>query len=608
MTVEPSSDLKTTTLNHFEGDFCTFYERYVTNASKIGRNEYKALCPFHKETNPSFNFNRETGLYYCHGCDKGGDFIDFYARINSLDIERDFVKILQGIATDFNITIKDTWNPDKGQIITTYDYKDESGNILFQVCRLEPKGFTQRKPDGKGGWINNTLGVRRVLYRLPEVIKDQKIFIVEGEKDSDNLHSLGFTTTCNPGGAGKWLPEYSESLRGKEVVLIPDNDPPGREHMTKVARSLQGIAASIKWFELPDLPEKGDISDWLEFYRNDKEALAERLNIMIADIPEYKPPKNPSIKDAILRASEFQSRPIEPRRSYLHPWLREQSIVLVSGFRGIGKSWFGLQVLIAVAIGKQFGPWQSESPVPCLYLDGEMPCSDTSERLKMLQASNDCDLHIYSEDYANELGLPRAHLGNSEWRDEMKLVLIDLGIRVWVVDNIASLASGLDENAKKDWDPINAWLLELRFSNISTILLHHVGKEGHQRGTSAREDNIDISILLKQPHDYSPEDGCRFIPQFTKARISHKDLPLLGDIEFKLIEDSGHYAWQWGNVKKEIKRECLRMLTEGSDYDSICSVLGISKGYITKMKKQFIRDGMLSSIMKLTPDGKMFIA
>ena len=83
----------------------------------------------------------------------------------------------------------------------------------------------------------------------------------------------------------------------------------------------------------------------------------------------------------------------------------------------------------------------------------------------------------------------------------MKSILLTRKIELWIIDNLASLASGLDENAKKDWDPINAWLLELRFAEISTIMLHHVNKDGGQRGTSAREDNLDISVLLKSPHD-----------------------------------------------------------------------------------------------------------
>jgi putative DNA primase/helicase len=164
----------------------------------------------------------------------------------------------------------------------------------------------------------------------------------------------------------------------------------------------------------------------------------------------------------------------------------------------------------------------------------------------------------------------------------------------------------LDENVKKDWDPINQWLLELRFAGISTIVLHHMNKDGGQRGTSAREDNIDISISLKTPHDYTPEDGARFILHFSKSRVATKDLPLIGDIQFKLTEGDGQLIWTWGNVKGERKREILKMLDENLDYKTITETLDISKGYITKVKKQAIEDGHLSKTGKLTQDG--FIA
>lgn len=144
------------------------------------------------------------------------------------------------------------------RIIATYAYHDEADALLFQVVRFDPKGFAQRRPDGIGGWVWRLNKTRRVLYRLPELLEavaaEQMIFIAEGEKDA----------TCNPGGAGKWRDEYMQHLNGASVVVLPDNDQPGRDHGQKVARSLHGVAASVKVLDLPGLPEHGDISDWIE--------------------------------------------------------------------------------------------------------------------------------------------------------------------------------------------------------------------------------------------------------------------------------------------------------------------------------------------------------
>src|SRR5262245_37567432 len=111
-----------------------------------------------------------------------------------------------------------------GKIIATYDYEDESGKLLFQVVRHEPKDFRQRVPNGTG-WSYSLNGTRRVLYRLPDLLASASIiWLVEGEKDADRLASLGLTATTAPMGAGKWKPEYSEILRGRHIIIVPDND------------------------------------------------------------------------------------------------------------------------------------------------------------------------------------------------------------------------------------------------------------------------------------------------------------------------------------------------------------------------------------------------
>ncbi len=186
----------------------------------------------------------------------------------------------------------------------------------------------------------------------------------------------------------------------------------------------------------------------------------------------------------------------------------------------------------------------------------------------------------------------------------MKSVLTAWHVKLLVLDNLASLASGLDENSKKDWDPINAWLLELRFAGISTVMLHHVGKEGDQRGTSTREDNLDVSIVLKRPHDYCPEEGARFIVHFTKARIPTADLQLIADIEFKLTQDkSGRAAWTWANIRGQRKREILKMLDEALEVNAICEALAVTRQYVSKVKKEAIEKNHLTRAGKLTQSG-----
>ena len=315
------------------------------------------------------------------------------------------------------------------------------------------------------------------------------------------------------------------------------------------------------------------------------------------------------LQDAILIAEAFKNLPETPRVYYLKPFIWRGNIILISGARGVGKTNFAICLASATSGGGQIGPWKAEGNTYCLYLDAEMMVTDIQERLEMLDVPEGIPLFIYSEALAYQLGLPRAHLMNEEWREKFKQILIDLGIQVLFLDNVASLTPGLDENSKQEWDPINQWLIELRFLGISVVLIHHLGKSGTQRGTSGREDNIDISIDLLKPSDYSPEDGCRFIAHFDKHRIPQRDLHLIGDTEFKLIpgEDGRHYYFAHANPKTEAKKECLKLFSDGYDQKSICEQAGLSKGYVSKLKKSFIDDGLLSNKGELTPKGWSFL-
>jgi hypothetical protein len=166
------------------------------------------------------------------------------------------------------------------RVVKVYDYRDRDGALLYQVVRYEPKGFAVRQPDGYGGYIYSIKNLPRILYRLPELLAarlDQLVLIVEGEKDADRLSALGFVTTTNVSGASKWHKEYLEELRGRRVAIIPDNDEAGRAHAEQVARLLVGIAASVKIVELPDMPPKGDVSDYLNA-GNTPEALRDLIN------------------------------------------------------------------------------------------------------------------------------------------------------------------------------------------------------------------------------------------------------------------------------------------------------------------------------------------
>lgn len=296
---------KLTIEKHFHRNFIFFYSKYLPDIKRVGKTQM-AICPFHDDHHPSLSIDDQKGLFKCFGCGASGDMYEFYAKKHNLNTRSDFQKILNGIAEAFGIMNGD--RPKKSTIIASYDYLDESGNLQYQIVRWEPKKFRIRRPDGNGGWISDKNDITSVPYHLPLITTASEIIIVEGEKDADNLIALGITATTNPFGARNWPEHFGPYFVGKDVILIPDNDDPGRQHMDKVAANLKGHAASIKYLELPDLPEKGDVSDFIEKC-SDKVDAAERLAIMIDGALPYRKESTDTAQDTVTLDPCIQDTP-----------------------------------------------------------------------------------------------------------------------------------------------------------------------------------------------------------------------------------------------------------------------------------------------------------
>jgi hypothetical protein len=244
------------------------------DAHRVGEG-YMASCPFHDDSIASLRISEgEDGrvLVHCHaGC------------------PTDEVLALVGMS------LKDLM-PGTPYPVAHYDYKDAEGKLLYQVVRYQPKSFRMRQPnpEGTGGWVWKLPEVR-VLYRLPDILRrpDDYVYLVEGEKDADRLSALGFlaTTTVN-GARNPWRSGYTEPLRGRKVVLVPDNDPSGYEYILKAGRALQ-FTASLVLLELPGLKPKGDVSDWL-----DAGGTAKQLRELTAAAPPYDPAEKSPAADS----------------------------------------------------------------------------------------------------------------------------------------------------------------------------------------------------------------------------------------------------------------------------------------------------------------------
>jgi putative DNA primase/helicase len=343
------------------------------NGVRRSASGWQACCPAHEDQTPSLSINEREGkiLVHCHAnCSQE-------AVLAAMKIE------LRELFSD---------NGAAPRIVAEYDYEDENGKLFFQVVRYEPKSFRQRRPDGHGGWIWNLSGTRRVLYRLPEVLNAKCVLVCEGEKDCDMARELGLVAATNPGGAGKWREECSESLRGKRVAIIADADEPGRRHAQQVAASLHLRAESVKVLELPGAK---DLSEWAG-----RGGTREKLLGMIRNAPEWNEEAasskgTPQSGFHLTSLRDLMREPEEHISWLLADKLPTGGLSVLSAKPKVGKSTFARCLALAVATGEPFLDCPTTKG-PVIYLALEEKRGEVRRHFADLGATGEEEIYIHA--------------------------------------------------------------------------------------------------------------------------------------------------------------------------------------------------------------------
>jgi 5S rRNA maturation endonuclease (ribonuclease M5) len=253
--------------------------------SQTGANTWKACCPSHNDENPSLSItiNSEGWIIFKCFADCTFESIHRALGLEAWELCKSDEEIL---------TVEGPGG--KRKVVAEYNYTDEKGRLIYQSIRYEPKDFAQRRPDGNGGWIwkEALKGIDRILYRLPELLaavaSNEIVYFVEGEKDADNLAKLGVTTTTSAGGVKSWDKKLTLDLTNARIVILPDNDAAGKDYARKIAADLNGVSQSTRIVDLPNLPQKGDVSDWIE-----SGGTKEELEKLVDSSETWKPPTKP---------------------------------------------------------------------------------------------------------------------------------------------------------------------------------------------------------------------------------------------------------------------------------------------------------------------------
>ena len=330
---------------------------------------FVARCPAHEDSTPSLSISETEGrvLVHCHaGCEQRAVIDELRARHLWAEQPRE--------------------DRSRARLVASYDYRDADGALAYQVVRLDPKSFRQRRPAEGGGWTWNVKGVAPIPYRLPELLTAVKggyaIYVAEGEKDVDRLRTAGIDATCNSGGAGKWRASFAEYFAGANVVIVPDNDEPGRAHAEHIAASLAPVAKSVRVLTLPGLPEHGDVSDFLDSHTVEElEELAAAAPSWTRAAKQDDAPEPAAATDlASLTLPSFADlRQMEiPTKQPIVNDLLYPGAYLFVGRPKIGKSWMLLQLVIAIGEQSPFLGFSPHERGEVLAIFGE----DDDERIR----------------------------------------------------------------------------------------------------------------------------------------------------------------------------------------------------------------------------------
>jgi hypothetical protein len=310
------------------------------------------------------------GTWYDHENKIGGgaaDLLELKAEVKGV------AAIIAWFRDELGIDVDD--HRTNGQrIVATYDYTDEHGELLFQVVRFGPeKDFRQRQPDGNGRWLWKMAGVQTVPYHLAEVVAARnkangqpwRVYIPEGEKDVDRLRAdWGVLATCNPGGAGKWRAEYSRYFKGADAIVLADNDEAGRRHAEQVARSLAPVAHQVRLVQLSNVPEKGDVSDWIEAGGTQSD-----LEDLTDSVLPYQPPKGQQ-RFSLTRLADIELDTAP--RCIVEGLIPKNGLTLVWGPPKCGKTFWTFDLAAHIALGWSYGDRQAEQgPVVYIACEGE---------------------------------------------------------------------------------------------------------------------------------------------------------------------------------------------------------------------------------------------
>lgn len=488
------------------------------NAKQVN-GQWVASCPVpghgrgNGDKNPSLSITESEGkvLFHCHGgCDQREVF----------DAVRDR-NLLPTTPKREEISFTKHQAP---VLEKEWEYRNEDGDVLFTKRRYKTqdakgKTYSIHRVDAQGKRIAGLKDTRIVPYRLPELLDaktaGRAIYLVEGEKAADALVSIGAIATTSHTGAGSWPEEITQYFAGANIVVIPDNDEPGRKYARKAIANLLPVAKSVRYLDLDLMVEGDDAYEWVHHAKGTRKELADMAKqapvitqqTPVTDSEQLEETTqieqeayNPTPQ--LLNIEAWDTIKDEPVRWIIENVLPEKGFAALYGPPGSYKSFIALDIAEAVATGRQWMGNQVTNPGAVLYIAGEGH-GGIGARIKA------CKINHQTQDGA-EIYVIRYQLNLRSSADDFNLLMesIDdliertgIELRLVQIDTLARAFGGGNENDSQDMGAFihNAGRLQRKL-DCALMVLHHSGKDATKglRGHSSLLGAVDTQLELQK--------------------------------------------------------------------------------------------------------------
>jgi hypothetical protein len=282
---------------------------------------------------------------------------------------------------------------------------------------------------------------------------------------------------------------------------------------------------------------------------------------------------------------------LPPRELILEPWLTQQGLMMIYAWRGLGKTQVAMGIAMAVATGTSFLKWKAPKARRVLYVDGELPLRVLQDRARAARNRIENDpapgfLRFLTPDL-----LGRAAPDLASLSDQALLDTVIGDAEFIILDNLSCLIrSGAAENDAESWVQVSDWALRHRAAGRSVLFIHHSGKNSQQRGTSRREDLLDVVIALRKTKDWEAKDGARFEVHFEKGR--HLTGDQMQPFEAAL-DDSASGGWAMKGVDDDVDEQIVERLNLGLNQSDIAKELGLDKSNVCRRIQVLREKGVL---------------